>query len=214
LAIVRAKVTVVGSRPLLWHHFGSDALPLEKKARSGVAGNDPLEWTRTVLATKDRQLYLEPSYIFGCVKNGGKHTRRGKGSFQPLVASTVQILDEHVLIDRWLPKTGLQELRVTDGVPVYLDVRSVTNPGTRGRNVRYRVAAAPGWKAEFTMAWDNSLISANEMAAILKDAGQFEGLGDGRRIGFGRFEVDSFRTLEVPVAKKPATKRTVAGKTR
>jgi hypothetical protein len=205
MAIIRAIATIIGTRPLLWNHFGSDALPLEKKPRSGVAGHDPDEWNRTVLATKDGQLYLEPSYIFGCLKNGGRHTQahRGKVTFQSLVASTVQVLDERILVDRRLPKKGLQDLRAADDVPVYLDVRSVTNPGTKARNVRYRVATAAGWKAEFTIAWDNTMISPNEMSTVLKDAGQFEGLGDGRKIGFGRFKVDSFTILEARRAKKP-----------
>ena len=52
------------------------------------------------------------------------------------------------------------------GEPVYIDVAAMANPGTRGRNIRYRVAASVGWKARFTICWENSLISFEEMSAI------------------------------------------------
>ena len=63
-----AMVKIKGTRSLLWHHFGPDALPLEKQERTGVAGNDPEEWKKTYLVTKDKQLYLDPSYIFACIR--------------------------------------------------------------------------------------------------------------------------------------------------
>jgi hypothetical protein len=56
--ILKARVTIKGTRPILWHKFGPEAIPLEKKERGGVAGNDPTEWERTHLATMDGQLYI------------------------------------------------------------------------------------------------------------------------------------------------------------
>jgi hypothetical protein len=193
MSIVCATIGILGLRPLLWHHFGADALPLEKRPKTGVAGNDPEEWRRTVLATAERQLYLEPAYIFGCLRDAAKYTARKRGTLQPLLASTLQVPDDRVLVDRWVPEQGLRQV---ESDPVYLDVRSVRNPSTRARNVRYRVAAAPGWKASFTVAWENTLVSENEMRAVMRDAGQFVGLGDGRSIGFGRFQVAEFQVLE------------------
>ena len=202
---MQAKIALVGARPLLWHHFGPDALPLEKRPRTGVAGNDPSEWRRTVLATSEGQLYLEASYIFGCLRDAAKYTPRRRGTLQPILASTLQVLDERILVDRWLPKSGLDDLVRAEAEPVYLDVRSVRNPSTGARNVRYRVATSPGWKLAFTVAWDNTLVNDNELRAVLRDAGQFVGLGDGRSIGFGRFTVTSF-VLGAPDAKAKATK--------
>lgn len=187
--ILTATVTIQGTRPLLWHHFGPDALPLEKRERTGVAGNDPEEWKRTVLVTKDGQLYVEPTYIFGCIRDGARHTKKGRGSIQPLVSATLQVVDDQVLVDRWMPE-GTPE--ADPSLPVYMDVRSVKNPATKGRNVRYRVAAAIGWTLTFHLLWDATVISRGEMQAVTVDAGRFAGLGDGRNIGFGRFEVTAF----------------------
>lgn len=50
--IVTAEVSIVGTRPFLFHKFGPEALPLEKQERSGVAGNNPDEWRKTFWYTK------------------------------------------------------------------------------------------------------------------------------------------------------------------
>jgi hypothetical protein len=69
-------------------------------------------------------------------------------------------------------------------------------PGTRGRNVRYRIAAAPGWSCTCRIEWDRTVISRQEMEAVAIDAGRLVGLGDGRAIGFGRFTVTAFAVAE------------------
>jgi hypothetical protein len=192
--IVQAHIQITGTRPLLWHAFGPDALPLEKQERSGVAGNDPAEWRSTVLMLPDtRQLYLRPAYIFGCLRDGARHTRRKRGTLQPYLVATLQVVDDLVLIDhRFVPKEPLP----TDPTqPVYLDVQSVKNPGTKARNVRYRVAAAAGWHCAFTIQWDKTVISRAEMEAVALDAGRLCGVGDGRNIGYGRFAVERFAVL-------------------
>lgn len=203
-----AKVQVCGTRPLLWHRFGADTIPVDgKKERQGVAGNDPSEWKRSVLTTKEGQLYLEPSYFFGALRDGARHTSRKRGTLQPYVAATLQLTDDRVLIDRFLPS---EPLPLDPEQAVYLDVRSVKNPATRARNVRYRVAAAPGWLADFTIVWDSTVVSRNEMEAVTRDAGALVGVGDGRSIGFGRFEVVRFEIGAVEEEKKYAEIQTAA----
>ncbi|HXI14762.1 MAG TPA: hypothetical protein VNM48_00225, partial [Chloroflexota bacterium] len=142
--ILYAKVLIRGTRPLLFHKFGPDALPLEKGERTGVAGNDPEEWRKTVLATSEGQLYVDPSYIFGCVRDGSRNIKKGRGSIMPMVASTLQVLEDRVLIDRYLPDGLVTAPPLDPEAPVYLDVRGVRNPASKARNVRYRVAASAG----------------------------------------------------------------------
>ena len=192
--ILTANVKIRGTRPMLWHRFGPDAIPLEKKEKTGVAGNDPEEWKRTVLFTKQGQLYIEPTYVFGCLREAAKHTKRGRGSITKYVQATLRVLDDRILIDRFIPgvEDGVlpDELTTDPDEPVYLDVRSVRNPNTRGRNVRYRVAANHDWCAEFNITWDATVVNRNEMEAVLIDGGRLVGLADGRAIGFGRFEIE------------------------
>lgn len=192
--ILTAKVAIRGTRPLFWHAFGPDAIPLEKGERTGVAGNDPEEWRKTVLATEDGRLYIEPSYVFGCVRDGARYTKNGRGSIQSAVAATVQVVDDRIyMANRYMPKDTPPRDPEQD---VYLDVRSVKNPATKGRNVRYRVAAKTGWETGFTLLWDASVVNRGQLAAVLNDAGKLVGLGDGRSIGFGRFEVESFDVMD------------------
>jgi hypothetical protein len=200
--ITLATVTVKGVRPLFWHKFGPDALPLEKQERTGVAGNDPEEWRKTVLVTKTGQLYLEASYAFGALREAARYTKKNRGSIQSAVSATLQVTDDRILVDRFFPgwpKDGqvfnvhTQEPPDQDfEAPVYLDVRGVRNPATKGRNVRYRIASSTGWICSFHLQFDKTIVSRAEMEAVVIDAGRLVGLGNGRAIGMGRFDVVSF----------------------
>lgn len=202
--LVKVKITIRGVRPLLMHHFGPDALPLEKQEKDGVAGNAPNEWRKTALVTKEGQLYLPPTYAFATIRDAARYTKKGKGSIQSVVAATLQVLDNEILLDRFFPgfpnghafdvSTAEPPPRDKDA-PVYLDVQSVRNPSTKGRNVRYRVAASPGWTCSFTILFDKTIVDRNSMQSVLNDAGVLVGIADGRNIGFGRFTVESFEEV-------------------
>lgn len=200
--IIRAHVKIRGTKTMLWHAFGPDSIPTEKKEQPGVPGHNPEEWRKTTLITEEGQLYVRPDYVFSTLKNGAQHTKRG---LLKLVAATLQIEDEVILIDRWFP--GWPNGHGCDLVivppppinayklPVYLDVRSVVNPSTKGRNIRYRMAATPGWETEFTIYWDKTIVNRDLMHAVAVDAGTLVGLNNGRAIGLGRFEVVNFDVL-------------------
>jgi hypothetical protein len=187
--MVTAAVAIEGTRTILWHHFGPEALPLEKGERTGVAGHDPEEWRRTVLMTAERQLFLEPTYIFASLRDGAKYTRKGRGSIQTAVAATVQVVEDRVLVDRFVPE---EPIPTDASAVVYLDIRGVRNPATRAMNVRYRIGASPGWKAQFTLLWDKTIVSRGEMEAVVRDAGKLSGIADGRVIGYGRYKIAAF----------------------
>jgi hypothetical protein len=196
-----AKCKIRGIRPLLMHCFSNDTLSLERKARTGVAGNDPEEWKKSYTATKDGQLYVDPSYIFGCLRAASIHTKSGRGSIQAKFSATLQVLSDKILFNRYIPEEN-EFLDCSPDDSVYLDVRSVKNPATKGRNVRYRVAMSAGWETEFEIQWDNTIVSSGQVEQVLLDAGSLVGLADGRSIGFGRFEVVSFEVLDMKNAKK------------
>jgi hypothetical protein len=120
------------------------------------------------------------------------HCETARGSIQSAVAATLQVADDRVLVDRYLPDPLPTDIEA----PVYLDIRSVKNPATKGRNVRYRVAASPGWALTFHILWDKTIVSRGEMESVVIDAGRLVGIGDGRAIGFGRFTVNSFDVTE------------------
>jgi hypothetical protein len=203
--MLTANVRIEGIRIMLFHRFGPDSLPLEKQERDGVAGNNPQEWRGTALVTKDGQLYIPNTYVFSCVRDAGKYTKKqGRGTLVPFLAATLQVAPEVILFDRWWPgfPNGHEfDLATVDAppddpmLPVFLDIRGVKNPGSKGRNVRYRIAQAAGWACSFQLLFDPTIVSRSEMAAVLNDAGQLVGLGNGRNIGFGRFDVTSFEVV-------------------
>jgi hypothetical protein len=207
--IVTAKVEVTGKRSLLFHAFDEETIPLEKVERTGVAGRDPWSWAKTTPIMPDGQLYIMPTQVFGAIRDGARHIKKGKGSLQPLIIATLQILDEIILVDRFLPPEAaefvLSKGKVGDPAevltrqitaPVYLDVRKGKNPSTKAALVIYRVAASPGWHVSFTLQWDKTVVATGQMPSILNDAGNLEGLGGGRKIGMGRFDVASFQVSE------------------
>lgn len=202
MAILKAAVKVRGVRPLLQHKFGPESLPLEKQERSGVAGNSPDEWRKTCMVTADGQLYVAPTYIFATLRDGARHTKKGRGSIQPMVVATLQVTDNRILLDRWFPGfpnghkfdalTAPEPPQDTEA-PVFLDVCGVRNPSNKARNVRYRIGASVGWITEFNLMWESTIVDRGQMQAVIIDAGRFNGLGDGRSVGYGRFELDEFK---------------------
>jgi len=200
MSLYFAKVRIKGTKPLLIHVFREDTLSLERRERTGVAGNDPEEWKRTYTADENKQLYLSPSYIFGCMRVASKHTKDGRSSIQSKLSATLQVLTNRIYFDRYMP----DEITQNEQEPVYLDVRGVKNPNTHGRNVRYRVALSPGWETEFNILWDNTVVANPLIKTVMSDAGTLVGLADGRSIGFGRFEVISFDVKKYEELKKDA----------
>jgi hypothetical protein len=198
MGVAMARVAITGTRPLLFHHFTEQVFapvdPNSRKGqrRTGRAGNDPQEWKRTVLLTQDRQLYLEPTYIYGTLRHAAKFTPAGgrRGSMMAAVAATVQVLEDRILLDRCVPPDEYVTRDPTQ--PIYVDVRMVRNPATRGSNLRYRLACAPPWHAAFTLLWEDTVVSPELLHAIAIDAGRLVGVGDARSIGLGRFDVDAF----------------------
>lgn len=121
------------------------------------------------------------------------------------VSATLQVVDDRILLDRFFPGWPCEEVFDVKKVdppeedpeaPVYLDIRGVRNPSTKGRNVRYRIACSKGWRTTFCIAFDKTVISRAEMESVVINAGKLSGLGNGRSIGFGRFDVEAFEIIE------------------
>lgn len=206
--IVAAKVSIKGTRLHIQHRFTPDAIPLEKQERTGVPGNDPEEWKRTCIITKQREMYVLPQMIFSMLagKDGaGRHVKKGKGSAVKDFASTIQMLEDVVLLTRNGSPITLPEVpeQILDGAP-YVDmpedgfvlVSAVVNPSSKARNVRYRVAAKPGWECSFTVLFDKTIVSRQQFEAAILAASKLVGLSNSRSIGHGRFKVSSLEFVE------------------
>lgn len=194
-SLTTATVRIKGTRPILFHAFCEDVLSDTKRKSSGNAGNNPEEWKDTVTMDEDRHLYVTGMNLFSMLKNAAKHTKIGRGTISAKVGATLQIAPKmYYLKERFVPTQDVIDRVETK--PVYLHVCSVKNPNTKGRNLRYRVAASPGWEVSFDIEWDERIVSRQHMLQVCQDAGILEGLNDGRSIGFGRFDVISFELID------------------
>ena len=77
------------------------------------------------------------------------------------------------------------------------------NPSTRNRNIRYRIALAAGWEMTFTMQFDKSIVSREQMHSVLIQTGELVGIGSGRAISMGRFAVVAFTELAASPTVQP-----------
>ena len=206
---VQAKVHIRGTRALWQHRFGPEALPLTPREKTGVAGNDPEEWRRTCMIDSQGRPYVNDTYLFATIRDGGRYLKKGRSNMVGSVAATLQIIDDPILItNRFWPgyEKGKKKApfdpnkadppSVDPTEPLHLDVRGVRNPTTRSRNVRYRVALSTGWEMSFVIQFDKSIISREQMHSIIIQAGELVGIGSGRAIGKGRFEVVDFVEVE------------------
>jgi hypothetical protein len=191
--MLSALIEIIGTRPLLFNRFGPDAIPLIRGERTGVAGNDPEEWKQRICWNEQRQLFLDAPAVFAMIRDGGRYTKRGRGTLQTAIVATVHVEEERIFLDRFLPE-GTVPAEPT--APVFIDVRGVRMKASGARNVRYRLAASKSWRASFHVIWDKSLVSRNQLKAACIDAGKYVGIGDGRTIGFGRFEVSTFEVAD------------------
>lgn len=207
--IVYFGVGIEGTRPLLQHKFGPDALPLKPREKSGVAGNDPEEWRRTTMVNKEGRFYLQNTYLFAAIREGGRYIKLGRRNLMLPIAATLQIVEDPVYITNYYwPGYGPDseapplDLRTVDPLPTdstkvaYIDVRGVRNPTTRNRNIRYRTALNSGWQVHFTIKFDKSIVSREQIHSALWHAGELVGVGNGRAIGMGRFKIIDFTELK------------------
>lgn len=99
------------------------------------------------------------------------------------------------MLNRHLPKEPRLSTEALNE-PVYVFMAVTRGATSRGKNIRYRVAAAPGWQSQFTLLWDKTVVSRQEMQAVAIDAGRLVGLANGRSIGYECFEITQFDVSE------------------
>ena len=195
----KAEFTLIGKKPFLFHKFNIESITDTKKPKEGGAGNSPSEW-KTTLFADGKKLYIPGNYFFSSLVAGGKYVKIGRGTVSKNLAGTLEICNEkYYFLNRALPEKiedlTNENIGVDSSKDIYLDIRMVSNPNTKGKNVRYRLALKAGWKINCSIAWDDSVISKDQIMRCAEAAGQFSGIGDARAIGYGRFTIDEFKII-------------------
>lgn len=195
----KVYIEITGTKPVLMHKFNIESLQQLSKVKTGSAGNDPEEWKKTFFEN-DGKLYFPASYLFACLKKGSVHTKAGRGTIQNSWISAVQIEEEIIYFNREMFKNwqnlSFDEIPKDPKEPVYVDIRMVSNPNTKGKNVRYRLALAPKWELKFNLIVDDEVVSIQQVKKVVQDSGKLQGIADGRTLGYGRFQLDIFEVSD------------------
>lgn len=190
--MLNAKVEIIGIKPFIFHKFNIEILTNMSKVKSGTSGNDPEEW-KVSFFEDDGRLYMPASYLQAALKNGAVNTKVGRGTIQKTWVSAVLVDQEKIYFNRHIfdgwKEMAIEEVPVDSDKNVYVDVRMVSNPNTKGRNIRYRLAMSAGWEIAFSLTVDDSLLSQSQIKKVIQDTGKLQGIADGRTLGYGRFEV-------------------------
>ncbi len=190
--MLQAHVKIKGVKPILFNRFNIEKITDTSRIKSGTKGSDTEEWRQSFF-DQDGKLYMPDSYIQACLKNGSVYTKVGRGTLKKTWISAVNIMDEKIFLNRSMPKDweeiSTKDFPMDTSVPVFLDIRMVVNPNTKGRNIRYRIGCSTGWECSFNLLIDNTLLSKDQASKVIEDAGRLEGLADGRTLGYGRYEI-------------------------
>jgi len=171
-----AAVTIEGLSPLLMHRFPMEPIEaMEKKT--------PEEQARIALYELDGKPYIPGVALHRTLINGAAYSKgKGRASLQKVVCAAL-FVEESIL-----PLNGKT-------VPWAVDSRPVVVPATRGRILRHR-PRFDQWETNFTLAWDETLMTEQQVRRIVDDAGQRVGILDFRpatKGPMGRFVVTKWK---------------------
>lgn len=194
----KVEFKMVGKTPLLFNKFNIESVSKKVKTQSGSAGNNPEEWKNTVF-TEGKLLYIPNYYVFSNLSEGGHYVKEGRGSIKKKLMGCLLIQQDKFFLNYQLPK-NMDEMENEDisrdsSQNIYLDIRAVKNPMTKGKNVRYRVALCPGWETVISAEWDDTVISKDGIRQAIECAGKFVGIGDARLLGYGRYTCEDIKFI-------------------
>jgi hypothetical protein len=111
------------------------------------------------------------------------------------LAESLSMLQERLIIERSVPETAPDDLRAI----AYRLAESTLRPVSRNKRA---YVAAEEWHIIFRIQWDETSASHHDVRALLDYIGKWIGVGGGRRSGFGRFLVHTFR---IEMVDRPST---------
>jgi len=176
-------------------HHGSQAVGMDKpqtKKKGGQAlMGDAEEWKKTIYYNPEVGVYLPAMVFEGCLKNAAKQFKiTGRATATKYVESGFFCIDEYLsfLVDG-------KPIKTLDDERIHIDKRSVKNPSTRGRNMRYR-AKFDNWESKFkAIVTADDYIKHDLLEGIIEYAGNYIGVGD-YRPRFGRFKLVSLEEIQ------------------
>lgn len=185
------EIEIESTSPML--HHGAQALGMEEESKKKKGGSalmgDSEEWKKTIYFEEGVGVFLPAVNVEAALIEASKQFKIGRGSASKYFKSGVFITDDKLpFFVNGKPITALEGIEI--------DKRTVKNPATKGRNVRYR-ALFRQWKSKFRVIVSaDDYIDKNLLLESLDYAGAYVGVGDFRP-RFGRFKVN--KIVEVSV---------------
>jgi len=183
----KLHVTLNGTTPLIMHSpkcvnplhpIAIKLKPLtskRKKTEADYATISDLEWEAGVYWDDNVGLYIPNECIIAAFVEGAKKNKNGS-AFQKYV----QVLDSIIPLD--IGEVQNYKKMKTD--PRFRDVRSVVVQRSRVNRTRPRFNT---WRCEFDIIFEEEQIDTNVIALAIENAGNYIGLCDNRKNGYGRF---------------------------
>jgi len=179
------KIQIKGITPYMQHRMDDQKLEEWEKNRKQIIERDDVaqeDLTRALFHSyhDDKGFYVPSEHIKGALINAGAMVKAKVGntrkSMKNIVAGMFFIEEE--------------KIRLHDDFVI--DKRSAVN-----KNIKARVIAIrpkwENWLLDFTLLVDNETITKETIKEILKNAGQYIGIGSFRPTNngsFGRFEIE------------------------
>lgn len=151
---------------------GQDKLPILRQMAE-------VEWEGGLYHDAKIGPFVPASMLLACIQEGAKLTKGGR-----TVARAVSISPAKVPVQYDGPR-DIEGLRVK---PEHRDQRMVAVQTSKVLRTR---PVFPEWSLECDILFNPEGIKDKDLLKYVEDAGQFEGLGEGRgKCGFGRFTVE------------------------
>lgn len=202
ITLFQATFTIEGTKPLLMHRpigvdpSHSDTIKLKeltsirKKTAEQHATISRLEWGMGLYFDDELGPFVPGHMLWKSIHEGAKLSRGGPSVLRAIIDLAGQ--DFPVLYQG--PRKTLDSMWKD---PRFRDVRNIKISG-RNAVMRTRPRFDP-WKLQGSFLFIGSQLDPNQLHQYFINAGAYQGLGDGRTIGMGRYSVNSFDVEEVEV---------------
>lgn len=176
----KIKAAIEGTAPLLMNAFSEAAKEILDTGKTGgkrTSEQKMAEVEDKQLKNKDG-LFIPSYYIRAAMRDGSKmdNMKLGKKGLAPYLEALVFIEPREI---------SLQKLEYD-----FIDARIGRRPPRTGAAVLIRrPGIKEGWMLEFVITVASDIVPEVSVKEALQAGGLYCGLGDGRKMGFGKFQI-------------------------
>lgn len=190
-----ASFTIVGTSPLVLHHFGNtprEAMKAKQEAGSTAAKGkkrEPKDFERCFREAQYISTEGWQGFPAGAIRTAMCDACRTVG-FQMTKAKLAVFVEP----DGFDKDEGIPLVRITKGEPQYFE--KIERNETGVADIRVRPMWHPGWEADVTVKFDADMFTLQDVANLIVRVGEQVGIGEGRHnskksygCGWGTFRV-------------------------